>query len=59
MTPWFRNDVHFVTHAEKAVDGSPFLGIHVRRGDKLYAEAEAVAVEVRWARVCHRVTILA
>ncbi|CAM9799642.1 unnamed protein product, partial [Laminaria digitata] len=46
MTPWLRNDVHFVTHAEKAFNGSaPFLGIHIRRGDKI-KEAKAVAVEV-------------
>ncbi|CAM9350478.1 unnamed protein product, partial [Laminaria digitata] len=45
MTPWLRKDVHFVTHAEKAFQGSPFLGLHVRRGDKLRAEANAIAVE--------------
>lgn len=52
MTPWLQNDVRFVTHKEKAFDGSaPFLGIHVRRGDKLESEANAVAVEVGLARV--------
>ncbi|CAN0094322.1 unnamed protein product, partial [Laminaria digitata] len=46
MTPWLRKDVNFVTHGEKAFDGSaPFLGIHVRRGDKLQKEAKAFAVE--------------
>ena len=53
MTPWFRNDVDFVTHAKEAVEGSPFFGLHVRRGDKLIREAEAVPVEVRSARVRH------
>ena len=54
MTPWFRNDIHFVTHAEKAIEGSSFLGMHVRRGDKLVHEAKAVAVKVRLKCVCHR-----
>ncbi|CAM9447993.1 unnamed protein product, partial [Laminaria digitata] len=45
MTPWFRADVNFVTHAEKAFEGSAFLGIHVRRGDKLIKEAKAVGVK--------------
>lgn len=53
MTPWLRKDVHFVTHAEKAFQGSPFLGLHVRRGDKLGVEANAIAVEVPSARICH------
>ncbi|CAM9648443.1 unnamed protein product [Laminaria digitata] len=45
MTPWLRKDVHLVTHAEKVFQGSLFLGLHVRRGDKLGAEANAIAVE--------------
>ncbi|CAM9367715.1 unnamed protein product, partial [Laminaria digitata] len=44
MTPWLRHNVQFVTHAEKAFDGSPFLGMHVRRGDTLRSEAKAVEV---------------
>lgn len=56
MTPWLRQDVQFVTHAEKAFDGSPFLGMHVRRGDKLRSEAKAVEVVVRLVRVCHQMT---
>ena len=47
MTPWLRNDVEFVIHAEKAVEGSPFLGLHIRRGDKIVVEAQAIPVEVR------------
>ena len=47
MTPWLRNDVEIVIHAEKAVEGSPFLGLHIRRGDKIVVEAQAIPVEVR------------
>lgn len=52
MTPWLRNDVNFVTHAEEAFEGSPFLGLHVRRGDKIGREATAVDVKVRSAYKC-------
>ena len=54
MTPWVRNDVNLVIHAEKVVEGSPFLGMHVRRGDKLAHEAKAVDVKVRSAQVLSR-----
>lgn len=52
MTPWLRSDVNFVTHAEKAFEGSPFLGLHVRRGDKIVHEATAIDVKVRSAQTC-------
>ena len=54
MAPWVRKDVNFVIHAEKVVEGLPFLGMHVRRGDKLVDEAKAVDVKVRSAQVFSR-----
>ena len=35
MTPWLRRDVHAVTHAKETFHRSPFIAIHVRRGDKI------------------------
>ena len=59
MTPWLRNDVNFVTHAHKVVERSPFLGMHVRRGDKVVHEATAIDVKVRSAQVLSRNQITA
>ena len=53
MTPWLRRDVEFVTHVEETFQRSPFLALHIRRGDKItQGEAKAIDVEVRyWGRV--------
>ena len=59
MTPWVRNDVNFVIHTQKVVEGLPFLGMHVRRGDKLADEAKATGVKVRSAQMLFRNLIVA
>ena len=59
LTPWVRNDVNVVIHAEKMVERSPFVGMHVRRGDKIAHEAKAVDVKVRSAQVLSRNLIVA
>ncbi|CAM9114923.1 unnamed protein product [Laminaria digitata] len=35
MTPWLRTDMHVVTHVREAFETSPFIAMHVRRGDKI------------------------
>ncbi|CAM9316215.1 unnamed protein product [Laminaria digitata] len=36
VAPWLRKDLDFVaSHVEETFQGSPFVGIHVRRGDKI------------------------
>ncbi|CAM9461762.1 unnamed protein product, partial [Laminaria digitata] len=46
MTLWLRRDVDFVTHVEETFQRSPFLAMHIRRGDKItQGEAKEVDVE--------------
>ena len=48
MTPWLRKDVDFVTHIEDTFQQSPFVALHIRRGDKITQhEAQEIDVEVR------------
>lgn len=49
-TPWIKDDVRNVTYADAvaAVNDVPFVGIHIRRGDKVKThEAEYYRAEVR------------
>ncbi|CAM9235847.1 unnamed protein product, partial [Laminaria digitata] len=34
-TLWLRKDMHAVTHVRETFETSPFIGLHIRRGDKL------------------------
>eukprot|EP00904_Undaria_pinnatifida_P006339 jgi/Undpi1/2835/HiC_scaffold_14.g06212.m1 len=46
MTPWLRKDVDFVTHIEDTFQQSPFVALHIRRGDKITQhEAQEIDVE--------------
>lgn len=47
MTPWLQHDVNTVINLKDTFQRSPFVGIHVRRGDKLDREAELHKAEVR------------
>lgn len=35
ITPWLRKDIHVVTHVREKFETSPFIAVHVRRGDKI------------------------
>ena len=35
-TPWLLEDVHAVTHVRETFERAPFVGIHIRRGDKIW-----------------------
>eukprot|EP00904_Undaria_pinnatifida_P001895 jgi/Undpi1/11706/HiC_scaffold_36.g14001.m1 len=35
MTTWLRRDVRYVTHSREIFQTSPFIAIHIRRGDKI------------------------
>lgn len=45
MTPWTRRNVDSVFNNE-SFEESPYIGLHVRRGDKLWSEAKLTPVEV-------------
>lgn len=45
MTPWLKRNIHYVTHVGGHLSEVPFVGIHVRRGDKV-TEGEAQRWEV-------------
>lgn len=38
ITPWLRKDVHIVTQVRETFGRSPFIGVHIRRGDKISGE---------------------
>lgn len=40
MTPWLRQDVDQVTHTRGTFEKSPFIAIHIRRGDKIRQNAD-------------------
>ena len=48
MTPWLQADIDLVARAPDTdvFDNSPFLAVHVRRGDKLVREAKMHLCEV-------------
>ena len=48
MTPWLQADINVVTHTPHTdvFENSPFLALHVRRGDKLIREAKMHFCEV-------------
>lgn len=49
LTPWIKNDIRDVTHADAAagVNDVAFIGIHIRRGDKVkHHEAKFYRAEV-------------
>lgn len=51
MTPWLEADVHMVAYQNiaKGFGKAPFIGIHVRRGDKISThEAKLVETEVSY-----------
>lgn len=52
IAPWLRKDLDFVAaYVERIFQGSPFLGIHVRRGDKITTgEGKSFDVKVRTAQ---------
>lgn len=56
MQPWLREDVDAVVTAPeaKALSDSPFVALHVRRGDKiLYEGTRLIESEVCGGTVCN------
>lgn len=47
--PWLVRDVNALLQQKEIrhLQATPYVGLHVRRGDKLVHEAQAVAIEVR------------
>ena len=45
LTPWIRKDIEFVKHYSDVFQTKPYVGIHVRRGDKLIHEAKYQPIE--------------
>ena len=35
ITPWLRQEVDVITRTWEVFETSPFIGMHIRRGDKL------------------------
>lgn len=49
MTPWLQNNIHHATQNDdlQGFNDSPYVGIHVRRGDKVKeGEADLIETEV-------------
>jgi hypothetical protein len=45
LTPWIRKHIEFVKYYNDVFQTKPYLGIHVRRGDKLIIEAKYHPIE--------------
>lgn len=48
ISPWLREDVEFITSVDEVFNTAPYVGLHIRRGDKISShEAKFVGAEVR------------